>query len=356
MESDKLIQKDIVLIRVDGGSEETLGMGHVYRCLNLASVLKKEFKVFFLTKKYPDAIKLIKERRFSVIYLAGYKTLHRELAKISSVLDSLRPKLFIADIRNIENNYIKAIKKKGCIFVYFDDLGRKDLRPDVMINPSPIKRFLDYPSSRGVRYLLGLKYFILNNASSLRKKRYCKVRRHAKRVTMSFGGADPKDCTYKIIRHIDRFPKGIKYNFILGPAYKNKRQVMRYIRSSYRGNNVTIKEDVKDMIHLFSLSDIAVVSGGDTLIEALYARVPTIVVPTIWYEDVIAKKMKKQGYTLKTSQIDHLKETEFVSRLSSMVCDYSKRLKMHKSSKGLVDNNGANRVFKYLKEILSHRF
>lgn len=339
--------KDVVLVRVDGGNENSLGMGHMYRCLNLVHTLdrKKQFKIIFLIKKYPDMVKFVAKKGFPVIDLGRYRAIQKELEKIRS----LKPKLFIADIRDIDNKYIKAIKKNDCLFVYIDDLGRHDLRPDLLINPGPAKRFLNYPVSKEVRYLLGLKYFILNKKTGL-KKRSRGVSEKTQRIIFSFGGADPKDCTRRILKYIKYLPKKIKCVFVLGPAYKNKKRVMAYVKDN-KFDNIVVKKNVKDMISLFRSADIAVVSGGDTLIEAMYSRIPTMVVPTIWYEDAIAEDMESQGYILKASQVEHLRRGEFINKLSCMIADYDKRLKMHRLSKDLVDGFGADRISGYLEDM-----
>lgn len=347
------MNKGNIFIRVDGGNEEGLGMGHVFRCLNFALFLKKkEFNVVFILKKYPKAGGFIRKQGFALISLRKDIKEANELKRILLLMRSLRPKLFIADIREISNEYIETISKEKCYFVYFDDLGRTDLKPDMLINPSPCKSFQRYSNSTSTAYLLGLKYHILNNRRIFKKRQF-RVRRIAKNIVFSFGGSDPKDCSYKIIKLIKYLPADINYTFILGPTYRKKDRLFKYLKNpAIKMHKVITKENINNLINIFKSSDIAVISGGDTLVEALFSGIPSIVIPTIWYEDAIAKEFVKKGLVIKTNRVEDLQKHDFIDKVKNLANNYNFRLAMHRKGKGIVDAKGVNRIYQRLNQYM----
>ena len=59
-----------ILFRTSGGTAygKELGMGHVYRSINLASHLKKS-KIFFLIEDYGSVKQIISQRNFNFLIL-----------------------------------------------------------------------------------------------------------------------------------------------------------------------------------------------------------------------------------------------------------------------------------------------
>ncbi|MBU1077561.1 MAG: hypothetical protein KKH98_09730, partial [Spirochaetes bacterium] len=156
------------VFRVDGGNIYSVAMGHISRCLHLAKHISSRDlgEILFIMKDYPEGVNKVKGF-FKVVTIPENMNINNEIDTFNDLL--LKDDVYICDLRDIDNHYIQKIKEHAKMFVYFDDLGVKDLRPDVLINPSPYVKENDYGDHQQCTYLLGLEYFLLNSDFSERK-------------------------------------------------------------------------------------------------------------------------------------------------------------------------------------------
>ncbi len=68
----QIISKPKILFRTSGGKGKELGLGHIYRSINLASYFKKS-NVFFLIEDYGNVKKIIQSKNFKKISLLKKK-------------------------------------------------------------------------------------------------------------------------------------------------------------------------------------------------------------------------------------------------------------------------------------------
>ena len=94
-----------ILFRTSGGTAfgKELGMGHIYRCINLATYLKKS-KLFFLIEDYGSSKEVVSQRNFKQIFTLKKNIINDEnrfkrinVTKITSISD-----LFNKSISNVE--------------------------------------------------------------------------------------------------------------------------------------------------------------------------------------------------------------------------------------------------------------
>ena len=112
-----------ILIRTAGGKEtrEELGLGHVYRCLNLASELKFN-KIHFLLEDFGGAKEIIKQRGFHNIQILKKGIgLSDDLKITVNYLKRKKIDLLIVDRYHMRVNYLKTLQKicKTCCYFRF---------------------------------------------------------------------------------------------------------------------------------------------------------------------------------------------------------------------------------------------
>ena len=109
-----------ILIRTAGGKEtkQELGLGHIYRCLNLAKELKPN-KINFLLEDFGEAKKIIEERGFKNIktpLFPGYifvstNSLNKTWHKINYTRGVKSIVSFGNNISPIDKNFVDDLKK-----------------------------------------------------------------------------------------------------------------------------------------------------------------------------------------------------------------------------------------------------
>jgi spore coat polysaccharide biosynthesis predicted glycosyltransferase SpsG len=312
--------------RVDGGSLYSVATGHIMRCLKLADYISKKenSQIYFIMKNYKEGISLVKNR-YSVILLNPAQDINSEISKIKKIIQ--KGCCFICDIRGVDNRYIAEIKKKSSKFILFDDLGIKDISPDILINPTPFCYYgykkNNYPDTI---LLLGEKFFFIDNYLI---KRACIRAFKGKRynIMASFGGADPCNITELFINNIAPCLEGHRISIILGPA--NIRQDVILEKHRHK-KNIRFYTHLSSLSNIFLKNDIAFVCAGDTCIESCSSGVATFIVSSIAYEKNIGQLLhsKKMAYfvtdveeiknkILNNGYLDALNNRRFLRDISS---------------------------------------
>ncbi len=113
-----------IVIRADGN--HSLGMGHIYRTLNLAEALNVWADIVFLTKGDVTASKKLSER-------LPTRIVHNEKGEYAAI-DSEHPDVIVVDKLDTEVSYMRKLKEKCDILVSFDDCGDGVFEADLAFN------------------------------------------------------------------------------------------------------------------------------------------------------------------------------------------------------------------------------
>ena len=335
--------KEHMIFRVDGGNVYSIAMGHIYRCLKVAKTIaerKTGVCITFVMKDYKAGVKKIQSEGFKVVQISQKWTLKKEIDFIDEFTKEFTTKIFISDIRNINNKYIETVRNNGGCFIYFDDLGGHSLKPDVIINSSVTKSLQKYPCyNRKTDYYVGKKYFIIDRKIFLKPMNTLK--KEIMHIIISFGGADPSNITCNVLKTLVKLHTKIHINVILGPAYNHHRELNNLMEKNRR--DITIKTNVKNMYNEMINADIGITSGGDTCLEMVYTGIPTIVIPSIWYEEETAWYLAERG----AAECVYLNEVNenLLNRIDDLIRDYPKRKSLSIKGKKLIDGKGIERVF-----------
>jgi spore coat polysaccharide biosynthesis predicted glycosyltransferase SpsG len=154
-------------LRADGNSQ--IGLGHVYRLLALAEMLKDEFGCFFAINN-PDTFTLqqIEKTCKGPILLNNNKEYvlphkNRPGEEMDFDLDEYLTgsEIVVTDGYLFGENYQSAVKAKGSKLVCIDDLAESDFFADVIINHAPGVKHSDYKKQKCAQLFTGLDYAII---------------------------------------------------------------------------------------------------------------------------------------------------------------------------------------------------
>jgi len=329
--------------RVDGGNIYSIATGHIKRCLKLARHISQKddgAEICFIMKDYKEGLDLVAED-YKVIVLDRNTDLNAE----KDLMRDLPSEgfYFICDIRNIDNEYIDIVRKKSLKFVLFDDLGIENIRPDILINPTPFC-YLEYKGNKypETTMLLGERFFIIDGffidrqrIRDFKKKRY--------NIIASFGGADFLNITEFFIRNVA--PKLMPHNIsiVLGPAYAKTRQ----ITGKYK--NIRFHTGASSLTSLFADNDIAFVCGGDTAVESCANGLATFIISSIYYEKKVGESLHERKMAYFIADIEDIKNSNFNERYIGILKNRNGFLMtLSENGAGLVDKEGAERIHKVL--------
>lgn len=337
-----------MLFRVDGGNIQSVAMGHVYRCIKLAVAARAMdgTEPRFIMRDYAGGVDKVREYGFETILLPKACSIDEDIELVSRVASG---QTLFTDVRAYESEDVLKLREKAECLVLFDDLGRRDLQPHILVNPSVIPAHRQYPVNHdGVKYCLGLDYFLLGEHVGSPRVDTAPV---VQRILVSLGGADPANYSAVLLKIIKPLAETIAFTFVLGPSYGRKQEIRALRESLGLDNYVVLLQDVFDLASLMTEFDMVISAGGDTCIEMAWSGVPGMIAPTISYEGETADYMEQQGVAVNLGDIKTCDPEVVVKSITALANDFERRVSLSTKGRQLVDGKGEQRILKLLKEI-----
>jgi spore coat polysaccharide biosynthesis predicted glycosyltransferase SpsG len=277
-----------ILFRTSGGSnpKNELGMGHIYRCINLSKKLESHENLF-LIEDFGSVTKLFKENNLKIIKLRSDISEHEDIEKTIRCVKQNKIDILIIDRYGIKNSYVKALKKQVKVVV-ITDLYNIQYKADLIING-----FIGYENSVifnrfKTKCLLGPKYQILNDY-------YQKIHKKKKKfdLVISLGGFDAKCITEKILSEIILMNYNFKTLVILGPATKKTRKIKK-IEKGFKENIKIIKEP-KNFQNEISKAEIGIIGGGISTYESARLKIPFGIICQYRHQIITSREWAKKN-------------------------------------------------------------
>lgn len=240
-----------------------IGLGHAYRAVMLAHELVKHEIIFVCEDSEDLAIEFIGKYNYPIVVCPTGELLKK--------INSLSPDLVVNDILDSSIEYITSLKKTGAKVVNFEDMGLGAEVADLVINAL-------YPHQiPGKNIFVGPKYFCLRD--EFLHVSLPRAIGDVKNVLLTFGGVDEGDLASRILKIVgkDLIGAGISVNVVIGPGYANHSSLSRILRE-LGSDKITVISDTSKISDYMSIADLAITSGGRTVLELAALEVPTIVV------------------------------------------------------------------------------
>jgi len=251
-----------IILRADGNRQ--IGLGHIYRCIAIAQMLRNEFNCLLITNSSEEQlIELIKQNCpvLSIDVLENNEEINL-LASILTVKD-----VYVIDgyTFNVEyQNKIKSIVRK---LVLIDDVGGEFLDPDIIINHGGTATFPIYKTGSDSTLLLGFDYLILRKEFLDAALKYRSIKK-IDSVFICMGGSDPFKVTLKVLNVCLDLHFIKKIIIVTGSGYRDLYQLDRLIMEN-KTKNILHKNNVSSvtMISLIRDSEIVICPSSSIALE-----------------------------------------------------------------------------------------
>lgn len=249
-----------IIIRTDGYPE--IGLGHVYRSIQLFNNLTEHAVLLVLSEKSSLGIRKVQERFLNCQVV-------KDDDEFIAFLDKERPDILINDILNTTKDYMYRIKPFVGRVVNFEDLGEGGHIADAVVNA------LYEKSVAGEQYYWGYKYYCLRDEFLITKPKA--FSKEVSQILVIFGGTDPGRYTEKVMNVIQSMPIDlpIVYQFVLGLGFDRDEEFMKSVKICPQ--DIRVIKDVKMISKYMAKADIAISSQGRTMYELATMKVPTII-------------------------------------------------------------------------------
>ncbi|SFP89821.1 CMP-N-acetylneuraminic acid synthetase [Hydrogenimonas thermophila] len=248
------LKRKKILFVVSGYPE--IGLGHVYNTLIVANDILNHDLKFLVDNKSQLAYDIVNSKNYPV-YIQKYDNIIDDILELS-------PDVIINDCLDTDSTYIKSLKQHNISVINFEDLGSGAEYADLVINAIyPEKMILP-------NHYYGPDYVLLRDEFILSAKH--KVTESVTNVLVAFGGVDPNNYTYKVIKSIYDYciDKEITIHVVTGFGYDKYESLKPFDR-------VKIHKNVKNISDYMVMANIAFISAGRTVFEIASIGTPSIV-------------------------------------------------------------------------------
>ncbi len=344
------MEHKIIGIRADGSAQ--IGMGHLMRCMSVATALKEYgAEVVFITKNEQSRA-FVTEKGFSCTLISDHcRAMEEEVGETLHIISENRLSLLLVDSYQAAVPYLAEINKYIPV-VYMDDLGRMDLPVSGLINYNIYGQSMGYEKcySGKTKLLLGSRYApvkpeFLQTPYHIREK--------VQNILITMGGSDALNIAGRLGERLDALlPENIQITLICGRFSPHLKGVQKLAQKSSR---ICVLTDVADMWNQMAQSDIAVAAAGSTMYELCTMGVPTICCYYVENQRRIAEGFGTQTCMLNAG--DFSKHSEAVlQRIQDetirFIEDSALRTALSKQMKEVSDGRGAFRIAQSLCDYL----
>ncbi len=343
----------MIWIRADANKE--IGSGHVMRCLSVATALRKmgESVCFVVADENP--VGLIQSKGFDCKVLhSDYTDLERESDSFRKAIEAEKPAFLLVDSYFATAEYLRALQKSVPVG-YLDDLGRKNLPVDLLIN---YNIYADrelygiclekYGQSGEARYCLGTAYAPLRE--EFEAVEYA-VRRQAKKVLVTTGGGDKYNIADMFLEQALRNPATAELEYIVVSGALNEHiDKLRALEVAHP--NIKIYCNVSRMSELMRECDMAFTAGGSTVYELSAVGVPLICFSFADNQRRLVETFYQKGLTCFGGDYLVAGEDmliEAVQHIGALASDYELRKNYSEKLRRVADGCGAARIAEALK-------
>jgi len=346
-----------LVFRSDGALLPEIGTGHIVRDIAIADyfvskkICKKAEIGFVSRTDGPFCIgsDLVQESGYQ---LEVFDDDHLEWnsPKESKVLKDIDPNLLIIDRLSTDLAWMTDLKSSLRHVVSMDDIGAGAFVADAFINAI----LHDIPANEAG--YIGYDYLVLkSNSASIKTE----VPSEVNRIVASFGGHDSRNLMDFFLNNFQRddiwLAKGTVIELLVGSESK------KIIKCwAAQAEKISIRYDVTvsllirppDFLERLAKADLAVLSGGLTIFDAVSLGVPSIGLPQYLHQlDTLKALTAKMAIRLGSHEMK-LDQESFTRLFDEMMHSKDKRQLLKKNGPSLIDGKGTERVITILSNFI----
>jgi spore coat polysaccharide biosynthesis protein SpsF len=330
-----------ILIRCDGSPQ--LGLGHVVRCLALASELRDFHGIHpgFAMMGKGVAKALVEQEKFPVFIKPDD---FEEAQWIDSLLQDHTPKGLVLDIRTqLPASALHSWRNTGITVAVIDDPSDRRQAADLAFYP-PVPQITkaDWSQFTGQAFI-GWDYLLLRREFSIKRE---SPQNPIPSILVTMGGSDPGGLTLLALKALCQVKDPFHAQVILGRAFLHD-QALEQLRPSLPAHFKFLR-DVTDMPTLMAGTDLAIASFGSTAYELAAIGVPALHLCLTEDHAISAAAFDSINIAVNLGVYTEISTRDLTEKIRALLHDRQKRLAMSFKSRETVDGQGAQRIAKIL--------
>lgn len=327
-----------IIILTEGGTE--IGFGHVTRCLSLSQAFEaRRHMTQFIVAGDDSVAGILKNNKFDLF------DWRKEKKRLMQAID--HADVALVDSYLAEEQVYKQISDTVKVAVFLDDTRRLDYPRGLVVNWSISAQDLDYPERDEVDYLLGPGYLSLRKA--FRNVPEKMLKETVTDVMVTLGGDDSKNLTPRVLQFLTGSYPNLRKHVVIGGAFKNRAEIEAVADDNTR---MIISPDGEGMKKVMLESDIAIVSGGQTLYELARVGVPSVVIIVADNQRNNVAGWEKTGFIENAGSWEDENLLATVAERFAKLSVFESRRRATTAGYNIVPGSEADRIIKRIEEKL----
>jgi UDP-2,4-diacetamido-2,4,6-trideoxy-beta-L-altropyranose hydrolase len=357
------------VFRVD--FSETIGIGHLFRCLTLANALhQKGISCVFISRS-DDTNSLIAKAGHQLVRLIGKETTNtdaevkhaswlstgwqQDAEESLQICKKYQSLILIVDHYALDYKWEKVLTDYCKTIVVLDDLVDRKHNCQLLIDSNYLRRADEYRKLlvKDSQVLAGSEYTLLNPDFALLRTK-AEHRRKAtdtiNKVLVFMGGGDTENTMDSVLSALSKvkWPVQPKITVVLSSLYKHVDQVM--VRLSEMSFETELIIDTPDMARLILDADLAVGASGSSTWERCCLGLPSVNVLIATNQQYAHNKLGHAG-VIEAVNVEEPLEKALVTSVQALASDMKKWHSISERCSSLIDGLGTRRV---VSRILSY--
>jgi len=334
-----------LLIRADASAE--IGAGHVMRCLALAQAWRNAGgrAIFVLATGARELEERLRSDGLEIFGLDAEPGSGEDAVQTRELCQRSSASWLALDGFQFLQAYCTNVRNRAFRLLLVDDHGeRAPYQCDLVLNVNPQASDTMYVlRGEHTRLLLGPRYALLRQEFLEFKRKPSDVPDRARRVLITFGGADPHNVTLKVfqaLQEVSDLPLDI--TVIVGASNPHYPSLRAAVDQSTHVARLLLNVD--NMAEFMSQSDLAITAGGGTCYELAFMQVPMFLITMAENHERTVEAFGEAKAAVAAGWFDSLTMESLIISLQKVIGDRNLRKELREKASQMVDGRGAQRV------------
>lgn len=253
----------------------------------------------------------------------------------------------VVDHYDLDETWERQMRRYADRLLVLDDLGNRSHDCDMLLDQNlfenPEGRYAARVS-QGCQLLLGPRYALLRDEFAACRNRVHPRSGAVRRALITFGGADPGNCTSIAIDAMESLVTvDVSTDVVIGTEHPNRLE----IENRCRRPNFSLHVQTQRMAQLMAEADIAIAAGGSSTWERCCLGLPSLTVAIAENQLQVVRSAAKAGLLCELDA-NSMDAARLARQLLTLIEDSPRREAMSRAGMALIDGRGSVRVARAL--------
>jgi spore coat polysaccharide biosynthesis predicted glycosyltransferase SpsG len=317
-----------IYFRTRGGSRQ--GWGNIYRLLLIYDFLKKKNKLLFIFEGNKEVSEFLKKKKIQFLRLKEGISIDEE-KKIIFRLD--KPNVTILEMLDCKYSRQKIYKNISKKLLVLDDVLKNKYCADLLVCAQKT-----YDKKKYINSLIGYDYYPLRKEFKKFINKQKIIQKKISNILICLGGSSYITAYKKLIEYFRT--KNFNVTFVFG------NEKSKIIKDELKIQKFNSLKTTNNLAKLIFYSDLAIVGGGYTKIEAAYMNTPMVVFPVQQHQQKLVENFKK-FCSVPFLPLPKNTRSQDIEKIINFY-NYKKRKKIYKILHKKFQNNKFDEILNYI--------